>query len=404
MSGTNSSNSKLDFSKKKPVVQHYESEEGAGLGCEVKEQGIRISSLNLDLAKGMENGAKNKEIAKRVNWYTTNWPRYGTFDRSNYEKFRDQKIEEGSAKFVPNPSEEETREAIKTIYSKFGWTQEEVEHGQKLFQKEQLQIPGAEKLFTQAVIEFKKTRLYLRLRDLFQNADTKNIKKIVAFGLTGLTWLPGLELGLLKAHKQHAALIEIKNILESKLGKGCKIKTFAQDPCYKENDVRILKKYDITVVKCTIGHTIGFTEIDDTTLVIDFHCVFPLYAVIFEYTMPAAIFVEKNLKRQLAVEPTIRQPGETAFLEIEDGDGKFIVPNPKFMEKPTITFILENYNDTLMELHDLDCKAAEGPDENQYNGKDGWTNRGDFQTYLGYEPALYLLKDEVRNPPPAKEQ
>jgi hypothetical protein len=195
-------------------------------------------------------------------------------------------------------------------------------------------IPVADKLFTQGIADFENSTLCIRLQELFKGADTKNIKKIVAFGLGGLHFHETNDtLGVTRAHKQHAALLVIRKIIESKLdiksksGQRSQIPIFVQDPCHLENDVTILEKHDITVVKCTVGHMLGFTEIDDTTLVVDFACTFPTLSLIFEYTRPAALFNSWRLAEAVPLELPSKKEGETAFFEVTEGDRKYLLPN-----------------------------------------------------------------------------
>jgi hypothetical protein len=81
---------------------------------------------------------------------------------------------------------------------------------------------------------------------------------------------------------QHASVLAIRKILKEKSTDGKSIDIYCQDPAYIEGDIVLLARHGMTVVKDGRGHQVGWTLIDDNTLVFDINTVFRLYALMGE--------------------------------------------------------------------------------------------------------------------------
>jgi hypothetical protein len=65
---------------------------------------------------------------------------------------------------------------------------------------------------------------------------------------------------------------------------------YLQDPSYVINDVESAKQHNMAIVRYGHGHQIGWTEIDRSTLVIEFALGVELYNLVNEYERPGAYF------------------------------------------------------------------------------------------------------------------
>lgn len=83
---------------------------------------------------------------------------------------------------------------------------------------------------------------------------------------------------------QHAAALTIRKALQEKRGK---IELIAQEPDYDEDTVRILEKEGFEIVK-GLG-ALGFTRVDDNTLVFSIDNDIPVKQVVADIAKPAAM-------------------------------------------------------------------------------------------------------------------
>jgi hypothetical protein len=137
---------------------------------------------------------------------------------------------------------------------------------------------------------FQGTRLYQRFTNLVTPLfERRKINKIVAFGAMGLavgdqdqlTW---------RMHAQHAALEAMRDIWKKGNPSGGQFEIYLQDPQYQKIDSVVAEQHNMTIVNCRPGHQLGWLQIDEFTLVVDWAACFPVIELALEIARPAALF------------------------------------------------------------------------------------------------------------------
>ncbi|CAH0046347.1 unnamed protein product [Clonostachys solani] len=126
-----------------------------------------------------------------------------------------------------------------------------------------------------------------------QAAISKTINKVVCFGLGSLGWSIETEDAryepeerIYSAIIQHAAALTIANVIGKRLGVGS-LTVFCQDPIYNDADKRVLAEAGIQVVGGRGG--LGFTLIDEDTVVFSCHPNIPVKQVVADLGRPAIL-------------------------------------------------------------------------------------------------------------------
>jgi hypothetical protein len=84
----------------------------------------------------------------------------------------------------------------------------------------------------------------------------------------------------------------------------------------------------MTVVKDGAGQQVGWTLIDDSTLIFDGMAKFPLYALISEYAEVAAIFTGYAFYED-PENPDEKEDTKPVFIELSQDNKKHLYPNLK---------------------------------------------------------------------------
>ncbi|KAK7212434.1 hypothetical protein V2G26_019612 [Clonostachys chloroleuca] len=126
-----------------------------------------------------------------------------------------------------------------------------------------------------------------------QAAISKNINKVVCFGLGSLGWSIEIEDEryepedrVYSAIIQHAAALTIAKVIGKRLDVGG-LTVFCQDPIYNDADKRVLAESGIQVVGGRGG--LGFTYIDENTVVFSCHPNIPVKQVVADLGKPAIL-------------------------------------------------------------------------------------------------------------------
>ncbi|VUC37014.1 unnamed protein product [Clonostachys rosea] len=124
-------------------------------------------------------------------------------------------------------------------------------------------------------------------------AISSTINKVVCFGLGSLAWSIEIEderyepeERVYSAIVQHAAALTIANVIGKRLNVGS-LAVFCQDPIYNDADKRVLAEAGIQVVGGRGG--LGFTYIDEDTVVFSCHPNIPVKQVVADLDKPAIL-------------------------------------------------------------------------------------------------------------------
>jgi hypothetical protein len=129
--------------------------------------------------------------------------------------------------------------------------------------------------------DFEETALCQRITSLVTPLfERKKTNKIVSFGAMGLavgTSDPG-------------NMLTLRDIWKKTNPNAGQLKIYLQDPQYSKIDDVVAKQNDMTIVNCRPGHQLGWLQVDDFTLVVDWVACFPVIELALEIARPAGIF------------------------------------------------------------------------------------------------------------------
>ncbi|CAG9986331.1 unnamed protein product [Clonostachys byssicola] len=171
-----------------------------------------------------------------------------------------------------------------------------------------------------------------------QAAISKNINKIVCFGLGSLGWSIEIEDEryepadrVYSAIVQHAAALTIAKVIGKRLDVGG-LTVFCQDPIYSAADKRVLAEAGIQVVGGRGG--LAFTYIDENTVVISCHPNIPVKQVVADLGKPAILICNE-----------VKEEGEEKWRVFErHGNFGLLSPYPTDHDSPRTREMVKGYH------------------------------------------------------------